>query len=48
MLWDLHAWILLWGSLLGPSDSLKKQMLVVDFIRNMNLSTFARAGNWWQ
>lgn len=45
MLWDLHAWILLWGSLLGPSDSLKNQTLVVDLIRNMNLSSFARAGN---
>lgn len=44
MLWDLRGWILFWGSLLGPSESLKNQTLV-DLIRNMNLSSFARAGN---
>lgn len=45
MRWDLHAWILLWGSLLSPSESLKTEMLLVDLIRNMNLSSFARAWN---
>lgn len=45
MLWDFRAWILFSGSLRGPSESRKNQTLVVDLIRNMNLSSFARAGN---
>lgn len=45
MLWDLHSWVLLWDSLWGPSESLKNQTLVVELIRNINLSFFAGAGN---